>query len=603
MSQLARARAHLAARLEPRCSSRPARSGAHVPSRPRRPRSAPSRSCSSRTPLAFRLDFEVENRLGRPDAARPRPDAVRPADRLGAARSGGGDRARGLGGRAARAAARRTGSSSTSGTRGTPSGPALVLGLDGEGPPSLSQWPLYLAALLAQFAFDFASSAVSEWAVLGVPPKMQLRAMAWVYAIDAGLASVGLAVAFATVDSPFARGARLAAGRRCSPSSRGNAGCGSTPSSSCATPTAEPCSCSAKWSRPTTPTRAPTAATWSTCRSLVADELGIGARERRDIEFAALLHDVGKVRIPNEIINKPGALTPEERAIIETHTIEGERMLHRVGGLLGDIGRIVRSCHERWDGTGYPDGLADEQIPRAARIVALLRRVQRDDDRPFVPQGPVVVGRDRGAPAQPRHAVRPAGRGRAARDRDANFARRLERADLADLARADASPLSASRASRRVGGPTLAAASPMRSAAPSPSCSLLQAGGSAVRPATHRPSGAPLTSCSLQLGIVRREVVAVPWQFSAWLPGIVRAWLLPTARASRRPGRSSTRGSSPRSSGSTTHAARSPRPTGAWGSSRATWSSSGRATNRCARSSTAPGGAGATPRPETSSST
>ena len=76
------------------------------------------------------------------------------------------------------------------------------------------------------------------------------------------------------------------------------------------------------------------------------------------------------MRIPNEIINKPGALTPEERAIIETHTIEGERMLHRVGGLLGDIGRIVRSCHERWDGTGYPDGLADEQIPRAARIVA-----------------------------------------------------------------------------------------------------------------------------------------------------------------------------------------------------------------------------------------
>ncbi len=248
-------------------------------------------------------------------------------------------------------------------------GPALVLGLYGEGPPSLSQWPIYLAALLAQFAFDFASSAIREWAVLGVPPKMQLRAMAWVYAIDAGLASVGLAVAFATVDSPFAvvlalplvgllavfsreRRVRIDSELELRDAYRGTVFLlGEV-------------------------VEADDAYTGSHSRDVVdlslavADELGIGARERRDIEFAALLHDVGKVRIPNEIINKPGALTPEERAIIETHTIEGERMLHRVGGLLGDIGRIVRSCHERWDGTGYPDGLADDQIPRAARIVA-----------------------------------------------------------------------------------------------------------------------------------------------------------------------------------------------------------------------------------------
>jgi HD-GYP domain-containing protein (c-di-GMP phosphodiesterase class II) len=83
----------------------------------------------------------------------------------------------------------------------------------------------------------------------------------------------------------------------------------------------------------------------------------------------ARLHDVGKVRVPNEIINKPGPLTDEERTIIEQHTIEGERMLLRVGGLLGEIGRIVRACHERWDGTGYPDGVAGEQIPIIARIV------------------------------------------------------------------------------------------------------------------------------------------------------------------------------------------------------------------------------------------
>ena len=83
----------------------------------------------------------------------------------------------------------------------------------------------------------------------------------------------------------------------------------------------------------------------------------------------ALLHDVGKIRIPAEIINKPGPLDAAERAIIETHTIEGERLLEQVGGLLGHVGRLVRSCHEHWDGNGYPDRLAGEQIPLVARIV------------------------------------------------------------------------------------------------------------------------------------------------------------------------------------------------------------------------------------------
>jgi HD-GYP domain-containing protein (c-di-GMP phosphodiesterase class II) len=102
----------------------------------------------------------------------------------------------------------------------------------------------------------------------------------------------------------------------------------------------------------------------------VADGLKLGARERRDLEFAALLHDVGKVRVPNEIINKPGPLTAEERKVMERHTVEGEQLLLRVGGLLGEIGRVVRSCHERWDGKGYPDGLAGERIPLLARIVS-----------------------------------------------------------------------------------------------------------------------------------------------------------------------------------------------------------------------------------------
>jgi HD-GYP domain-containing protein (c-di-GMP phosphodiesterase class II) len=102
----------------------------------------------------------------------------------------------------------------------------------------------------------------------------------------------------------------------------------------------------------------------------VAGRLGLSADEVRDTEFVALLHDVGKIRMPSEVINKNGPLTPDERAIMETHTIEGERLLEQVGGLLGRVGRIVRSCHERWDGNGYPDGLAGEAIPRLARIVA-----------------------------------------------------------------------------------------------------------------------------------------------------------------------------------------------------------------------------------------
>jgi HD-GYP domain-containing protein (c-di-GMP phosphodiesterase class II) len=102
----------------------------------------------------------------------------------------------------------------------------------------------------------------------------------------------------------------------------------------------------------------------------VADELRLPAEERRDVEFVALLHDVGKIRVPSEIVNKQGPLTPEEWAVMKLHTIEGERMLERVGGVLGSVGRVVRSCHERWDGAGYPDGLVGTDIPRVARIVS-----------------------------------------------------------------------------------------------------------------------------------------------------------------------------------------------------------------------------------------
>ncbi len=101
----------------------------------------------------------------------------------------------------------------------------------------------------------------------------------------------------------------------------------------------------------------------------VADALGLDAERRRNLEFGAMLHDVGKIRIPKEIINKPGKLDPHEWELIKTHPAEGERMLQRVGGFMVEVGQIVRAHHERWDGGGYPDGLAGENIPLEARII------------------------------------------------------------------------------------------------------------------------------------------------------------------------------------------------------------------------------------------
>jgi hypothetical protein len=115
-----------------------------------------------------------------------------------------------------------------------------------------------------------------------------------------------------------------------------------------------------------------------------ADELGLDSSRRQELEFAALLHDVGKITIPKEILHKPGALTAREFEVMKTHTIEGQFMLDRVGGLLGRVGEIVRSCHERWDGTGYPDGLRAEEIPLESRIVFVADAFNAmTTDRPY----------------------------------------------------------------------------------------------------------------------------------------------------------------------------------------------------------------------------
>ena len=87
--------------------------------------------------------------------------------------------------------------------------------------------------------------------------------------------------------------------------------------------------------------------------------------------YGFLLHDIGKMRIPDKILTKPGPLTGAEMRLVRTHTVLGEQMLAGVAILKGEGLRVVRSHHERWDGAGYPDGLAGEAIPIGARIFAV----------------------------------------------------------------------------------------------------------------------------------------------------------------------------------------------------------------------------------------
>ncbi len=100
----------------------------------------------------------------------------------------------------------------------------------------------------------------------------------------------------------------------------------------------------------------------------MADELGVYGSDRAELLAAAQLHDIGKVAIACDVLNKPGPLDDHEWALIHQHTVHGERIIRSVREL-DDVARLVRHSHERWDGGGYPDGLCGEQIPLASRIV------------------------------------------------------------------------------------------------------------------------------------------------------------------------------------------------------------------------------------------
>jgi len=227
---------------------------------------------------------------------------------------------------------------------------------------------LLLAALAAEFVIDFVASAIRFAIATGATLALQLRET-WVYLIDAALSPIALLVAREVHTAPaqilavvpvlgllriFARERhrRLESMLELNNAYRGTAlVLGDV-------------------------LEADDGYTGEHCKTVVAlaldlaDRLELTVEQRRNLEFAALLHDVGKIAIPKHIINKPGKLDSNEWTIIKTHTLEGQKMLERVGGFMGEVGLIVRSHHERWDGRGYPDGLAGEEIPLESRIIA-----------------------------------------------------------------------------------------------------------------------------------------------------------------------------------------------------------------------------------------
>ena len=245
-------------------------------------------------------------------------------------------------------------------------GPTAVLIALHEPDAASSRWPLLFLLVGVQTATDFASTAAREWWSLRIRPTELLGAMALVISVDTVLAPLGfLAAMSGSAPSLLAPLLLLwllnrhAQERKAAIDGAVELGRAYLGTAYLLGDVVE----------------ADDAYTGAHSRDVVelslavGDKLGIGTRDRQLIELVALLHDVGKIRIPNEIIRKPGPLTPEERAVIETHTIEGEALLNKVGGLLAEVGAVVRSCHERWDGAGYPDALAGEDIPFVARII------------------------------------------------------------------------------------------------------------------------------------------------------------------------------------------------------------------------------------------
>jgi putative nucleotidyltransferase with HDIG domain len=264
-------------------------------------------------------------------------------------------------------------------------GPAAVFVAAGIGAPDLADWPLYALALAAQFAGDLAGSVLGERVGHGVRPRLVLTGLREVWLVDALLSPIGLLAAFASTVQPQAYllvlplGALLAVFARERRERIGTAIELSSAYRGTALLLGDVLTDDDEY-------------TGDHSRGVVVfalaigDELGVRDEERRMIEFGALLHDIGKMSTPKEILHKPGPLSDDEWETMRRHTIDGQRMLDQVGGTLHDAGEVVRASHEWFDGRGYPDRLRGEEIPLAARIVAVAdawsamttRRTYRD---------------------------------------------------------------------------------------------------------------------------------------------------------------------------------------------------------------------------------
>ncbi len=262
--------------------------------------------------------------------------------------------------------------------------PVLVLVALAPGDPSLSDWPVYLLAFASQLVTDFAYTTIHNRLLQHVPVAELAKGFTGAARVELVLSPLAFVTTLVAVEEPFVllvviaplvwmldnfskeRWARYAAALELNRAYRGTVMLLSDVLEHEDEYTAD-------HSRSVVD-----------LVNAVADEMEISADARQELEFAAMLHDVGKISIPKEILHKPAALTEPEFEIIKHHTIEGQFMLDRVGGLLGRVGEVVRSCHERWDGTGYPDQLAGEQIPLAARIVFVCDAYNAmTTDRPY----------------------------------------------------------------------------------------------------------------------------------------------------------------------------------------------------------------------------
>src|SRR5690606_2982000 len=102
----------------------------------------------------------------------------------------------------------------------------------------------------------------------------------------------------------------------------------------------------------------------------LGEEMGLSSTQLKSIALGGLVHDVGKLYVPDYVLNKPGKLSTEERKLIENHPVDGYNMCKQIGFMLEELA-IIRSHHEKWNGTGYPDQLAGEEIPLVARVIAV----------------------------------------------------------------------------------------------------------------------------------------------------------------------------------------------------------------------------------------